>query len=80
MDFLAKRVDFPCKDCLDRYFGCWGDCEKYKASRAEYDKLKGAMTAERDCSQYTISAIRKNQDRAAKRKRDSYQRRRNRGA
>lgn len=30
----------PCKDCPDRKVGCHSQCEKYKAWRAEYDKLK----------------------------------------
>lgn len=30
--------DSPCKNCGDRFIGCHGKCEKYKAWRAEYDE------------------------------------------
>ena len=37
---MVSTVDFSCKGCGNRYPGCHGNCETYKAERAEYDKLK----------------------------------------
>lgn len=30
----------PCKDCLDRYIGCHGKCEKYLEYKKELQKTK----------------------------------------
>jgi len=30
----------PCKDCPNRYPGCHSKCERYKAWKQEWDKLK----------------------------------------
>ena len=38
--WVVSTVDFSCKGCGNRYPGCHGNCETYKAERAEYDKLK----------------------------------------
>lgn len=32
-------TECPCKNCGDRFIGCHGKCEKYKAWRAEYDEI-----------------------------------------
>lgn len=31
---------YSCKGCTERTPGCHGSCEKYKADKAEYEKLK----------------------------------------
>ena len=36
-----------CKGCADRYPGCHGKCEDYKAARAEFEKLRDADRKER---------------------------------
>lgn len=27
-------MNAPCKDCPDRHFNCWNECEKYKTYKA----------------------------------------------
>jgi len=29
----------PCKGCTERYEACWGKCEKYKAWKANLEKV-----------------------------------------
>ena len=29
----------PCKNCPDRHYNCWSECEKYRAYRASLDEL-----------------------------------------
>lgn len=33
----------PCKNCNDRFVGCHGQCDRYKAFRADIDKDKKAV-------------------------------------
>ena len=37
-----------CRDCLDRFPGCHGQCEKYKQERAEYEETMAAKRREQD--------------------------------
>lgn len=30
----------PCFGCAERYVGCHGECEKYKAWKTEYDRQR----------------------------------------
>ena len=32
-------LNAPCKNCPDRYGGCWAKCEKYRAYRTTLDEL-----------------------------------------
>lgn len=75
MSWVINHLDFPCKDCPDRYPGCSGKCEKYKQAREAYDKLKSADNARREANRYTARAITNNRDRTVKYKRE-YNRRR----
>jgi hypothetical protein len=34
---------YSCKDCGNRYPGCHGTCEKYKADKAKHDELKAKI-------------------------------------
>ena len=38
---------YSCKDCCNRFPGCHGSCETYKAERAEYDKEKAKIEFEK---------------------------------
>ena len=29
----------PCRECEERFFGCFAECEVYKAWRKEYDAI-----------------------------------------
>ena len=46
------RVDAPCKDCIDRYFGCHGECDGYKAWQAERMKEKALAAKEQRIDSY----------------------------
>lgn len=37
----------PCLDCPDRNPPCWGTCEKYRAFKAERDKVIEARNKEK---------------------------------
>ncbi len=48
---------YPCKDCKDRHYACWGTCEKYLAVKNkkkvvdemdDYIKSKGSYYQTRD--------------------------------
>lgn len=58
-----RRVITCCKDCPDRYPGCHGQCEKYKAERAVYDAQKKAFMEKYEVqsrlSQQTFDTIHK---------------------
>lgn len=40
MGFSLGKHTTPCMGCEDRYPACHGECERYKAWRAEYDAQK----------------------------------------
>lgn len=40
-----------CKDCQDRAVGCHSTCERYKAEKAEWDKIR-AEEKERQRQEY----------------------------
>ena len=40
--------DGPCYECPDRYFGCFADCERYKAWRKKFDEAQQRIRNERD--------------------------------
>lgn len=46
-----------CKDCPDRHVGCHGTCERYKAERAEMDRLKERMKNDDDFHRYKQEKI-----------------------
>lgn len=56
-----------CKACEKRYPGCHGECEAYKADRAEWDKRKAAVSEARmkqgDLTAYYKDSYRKKRDR-----------------
>ena len=37
----------PCKDCENREIGCHGNCEKYKAWKAELQEMKKQIGKEK---------------------------------
>lgn len=36
----------PCKDCADRFVGCHAACERYRAFKAETDRVRNAKQAD----------------------------------
>lgn len=36
------RPDGPCKNCSDRHAACWDSCDKYKAYKAEVERINTA--------------------------------------
>ena len=40
-------MNFPCKDCKDRYPACHGSCEKYLKCREPLDKLQADKAKDR---------------------------------
>lgn len=45
-----------CHNCKERHTACWGDCEKYKAERSEYEARKQAHRERRKLDE-NIDAI-----------------------
>ena len=41
----AMRGAPPCKNCEERHTACWDRCPKYKAWKAEAEKIKEAKRA-----------------------------------
>ena len=62
-------LEFSCKDCGNRFPGCHGTCETYKAEKAEHDRIKaendrkkaisGAIISNRGENVYKAMKIRK---------------------
>ena len=49
---LARNV--PCKDCLDRYIGCHGRCDKYRVFKLDGERQKANRINEIDVDSYYI--------------------------
>lgn len=47
----------PCKDCEEREIGCHGHCKRYKAFRAELDRLHKKEKEERSANRYQMDSI-----------------------
>lgn len=54
----------PCKDCPDRHPGCHGQCEAYKAFRAQRDAAIAEKQKDADVLNYVIM----NEERISRRK------------
>ena len=37
--YLVTREDSPCKDCVDRYLGCHGECNLYCEWKSNLEKV-----------------------------------------
>ena len=47
----------PCKsDCPDRRVGCHAECEKYKAYRADREKLYKKRMTDKDITTYLVES------------------------
>ena len=65
------KNDGPCRECQDRYIGCFADCDVYKAWKAarveENRKIAAARNREARLTYYAVEMSRK-QKRRTRRK------------
>lgn len=61
---------FTCKGCPDRYPGCHDHCDKYKREKAEYEKRKAELEADREARIYTGNSIFTKQNYLAKKQKE----------
>ena len=52
----------PCYLCEDRYVGCHGKCESYKAWRAEYDEMKKKEREHTDTQNFVYAVFKNRND------------------
>lgn len=57
-----------CKDCTERYLGCHDHCEKFRADKAEDNRLKALAQEEMLYKRYAITRSYKRRDDDAIRK------------
>ena len=60
-----------CKDCTERYIGCHGKCETYKAYCAERAELKAKIARSNQYDNYAKDIHATRRDRTAKHRRST---------
>lgn len=61
-------MQYPCRNCTERYRACHDSCEKYLAVKEKNDAAKDARRKDFDITEYTVGMIRKNRDFESKNK------------
>lgn len=61
-------MNYPCKNCTERYRACHDTCEKYLAVKRKNDAINEARRKDRDIDEYIIGMIRRNRDHEVKRR------------
>lgn len=46
------KINSPCKDCPDRYFGCHDHCDRFAEYREKKDKQKEAINKEKQTTYF----------------------------
>ena len=67
---LANRFEICEPNCTRRKPGCHSHCKRYKERRAEYDKRKAIVDADREVRHYMMETIDKRRNDNVKRRRD----------
>ena len=63
-------MDYPCKDCAERYRACHDTCEKYLKVKRERELRKALQKADKEPVGYIVDSIRDNRDKHARRRRE----------
>lgn len=61
-----------CKDCTERYLGCHDHCERYRETKAEYERSKAQIKNGMEYRRYVVSrSFKRRDDDALNKKRHS---------
>lgn len=56
-------LECPCRECEERFFGCFAECDIYKAWKTEYEarrkKAREKMEKESETTRYVVDAARR---------------------